>query len=66
MLNNDLQQNKSNYSILHKKLYSRFLDDLDNEVVARIMADPNCSEAQALNKRVNEAVIIAQNLITEH
>lgn len=45
-----------NYLRLHKKVYKQLLDELDNEVIAEVMADPDCDEAVALNVRVEARI----------
>ena len=44
------------YARLHKLYYSKFMDELDTEIVVAIMGDPNCEEAVLLNQRVDAAV----------
>jgi|PlaIllAssembly_1097288.scaffolds.fasta_scaffold02895_3 hypothetical protein len=41
---------------LHKEIYSHFLDELDNEVLSRVMSDPNCEEAVLLNHKVETEI----------
>ena len=39
------------YWNLHKKIYKKELDKLDNTILNKIMADPRCEESYNLNKR---------------
>jgi hypothetical protein len=41
------------FQLLHKKYYYQLLDEYDKDLIAKILANPNCEEAQFLNKRVD-------------
>ena len=41
---------------LHKQVYSKMLDDLDNAIIVKIMEDPSCDEAKLLNLRVDAEI----------
>jgi len=44
------------YARLHKEIYSKRLDELDTEIVKRIMENPACEEAILLNRRVDAEI----------
>jgi succinate dehydrogenase flavin-adding protein (antitoxin of CptAB toxin-antitoxin module) len=41
----------------HKQIYNELLNELDNSIINRIYSNPNCAEAQLLNKRVDKRII---------
>ena len=40
------------YAQLHKEIYERCLDELDNDIIKIIMSTPHSEEAALLNARV--------------
>lgn len=41
---------------MHKEIYSRFLDELDSDIVKEIMNNPSGEEASLLNRRVEAEI----------
>ncbi len=46
----------SQYWTLHSQIMKQKLNDLDNDIYDRIMADPYCKEAMDLSERVESLV----------
>ena len=49
---------------LHQNIYTEILDTLDKKIVADIMRDPYCPEAQLLNDKVEKA--LAARILPEY